>query len=120
VLRSLETLSGRRYVPSYAMALVNAGLDERDAALKSLDRAYAMHDVHLMFLLWTRSGIRIETIRAFRLFSSVVDSRGPEHWAGDPLTSVSQHQQHRPRRVAGWWEGSRPMSTASPHFRRAD
>jgi TolB-like protein/DNA-binding winged helix-turn-helix (wHTH) protein/Flp pilus assembly protein TadD len=50
VLRRLETLSRERYVPSYAMALVHAGLGERDAALESLDRAYEARDVHLIFL----------------------------------------------------------------------
>jgi DNA-binding winged helix-turn-helix (wHTH) protein/TolB-like protein/tetratricopeptide (TPR) repeat protein len=50
VLRTLETLSGKRYVPSYAMALVHAGLGERGAALESLDRAFEARDVHLIFL----------------------------------------------------------------------
>jgi hypothetical protein len=31
VLGTLETLSSKRYVPPYAMALVHAGLDERVA-----------------------------------------------------------------------------------------
>lgn len=50
VLRTLETQSGGQYVPSYAMALVNAGLDERDAVFKWLDRALEARDVHLIFL----------------------------------------------------------------------
>ena len=33
------TLAGGRYVPPYAMALVHAGLDERDAVFESLGRA---------------------------------------------------------------------------------
>ena len=50
VLRTLEALSHERYVPAYAMALVNAGLGEREAAFGWLDKAYAERDVHLMYL----------------------------------------------------------------------
>jgi Flp pilus assembly protein TadD len=50
LLRTLERLSRERYVPPYASALVHAGLGERDAALDWLDRAYAVRDVHLIFL----------------------------------------------------------------------
>jgi TolB-like protein/DNA-binding winged helix-turn-helix (wHTH) protein/Flp pilus assembly protein TadD len=50
VLRSLEALSRRQYVPPYAMALVYAGLGERTAVFQWLDKAYAARDVHLIFL----------------------------------------------------------------------
>ena len=50
VLRTLEALSRERYVPPYAMALVNAGLSEREAVFEWLDKAYAERDVHLMYL----------------------------------------------------------------------
>jgi hypothetical protein len=50
VLRTLETLAGERYVPAYAMALVHAGLDERDAVFQWLGRACDTRDVHLIFL----------------------------------------------------------------------
>jgi TolB-like protein/DNA-binding winged helix-turn-helix (wHTH) protein/Flp pilus assembly protein TadD len=50
LLRTLESLSKERYVPPYAIALVHAGLGERDAALAALDRAYEARDVHLVFL----------------------------------------------------------------------
>ena len=40
----------RSYIPPYAIALVNAGLGERDAAITWLHHAAAARDVHLMFL----------------------------------------------------------------------
>jgi TolB-like protein len=50
VLRTLEAAALLRYVPPYAIALVHAGLDDRDAALESLDRAVSVHDVHVIYL----------------------------------------------------------------------
>jgi len=50
VLTSLEQQSRTRYVPPYALALVHAGLGERDAVFESLDRAFEVHDVHLIYL----------------------------------------------------------------------
>ena len=50
VLGTLEALSKDRYVPPYAIALVRAGLGEREAVFEWLNRAYDARDVHLMFL----------------------------------------------------------------------
>ena len=50
VLRVLETEARDRYVPPYAIALIHAGLGERDEAFAWLERAYAAHDVHLVYL----------------------------------------------------------------------
>jgi len=50
VLNTLQAVSLERYVPPYAMALVNAGLGERHTALECLDRAYEARDVNLIFL----------------------------------------------------------------------
>ena len=50
VLQALEETSHERYLPPYAMALVQLGLNERDAAFASLERAYAARDVHLIYL----------------------------------------------------------------------
>jgi tetratricopeptide (TPR) repeat protein len=50
VLATLEAAARERYVPPYAIALVHAGLGERDAAFAWLDRAYTARDVHLIFL----------------------------------------------------------------------
>jgi len=50
VLNTLEGMSRVRYVPPYAIALVHAGLGERDAVFEWLDKAYPARDVHLIFL----------------------------------------------------------------------
>ena len=50
VLRTLETEAGERYVPPYAMALVHAGLGDREAVFAWLEKAYAARDVHLIYL----------------------------------------------------------------------
>jgi hypothetical protein len=50
VLNTLEQLSRKRYVPPFAQALVHAGLGERDAVFEWLNRAFDVHDVHLIYL----------------------------------------------------------------------
>jgi DNA-binding winged helix-turn-helix (wHTH) protein/tetratricopeptide (TPR) repeat protein len=50
ILNTFEAISRERYVPPYAMALVHAGLGQRDPALECLERAYEARDVHLVFL----------------------------------------------------------------------
>ena len=50
VLRTLEAIARERYVPAYAMALVHAGLGDRDAAFDWLERAFRAGDVHLLFV----------------------------------------------------------------------
>jgi TolB-like protein/DNA-binding winged helix-turn-helix (wHTH) protein/Tfp pilus assembly protein PilF len=50
VLTMLETLSRTRYVPPFALALVHAGLDERDEVFAWLNRALDARDVHLIYL----------------------------------------------------------------------
>ncbi len=50
MLGALEAVSRERYVPPYAMALITAGLGDKDATFAWLDRAYDARDVHLMFL----------------------------------------------------------------------
>lgn len=50
VLRTLKNIDPEKYVPPYAMALVHAGLDQRDSAFEWLDRAIEARDVHLVWL----------------------------------------------------------------------
>jgi TolB-like protein/Flp pilus assembly protein TadD len=51
LLHTLEAVSPEQYVPPYALALLHAGLDDREAALECLERAYDLHDVHLVLLV---------------------------------------------------------------------
>ena len=68
VLRTLEAVSRDRYIPPCAIALMHAGLGEREAVFQWLDRAYDARDVHLIFLpvdpKWDefRSDRRFETL----------------------------------------------------------
>ena len=50
ILRGLEDASRERFMPPYAIALVHAGLGNRDAVLQWLERASAARDVHLIYL----------------------------------------------------------------------
>ena len=50
VLRALKNIAGDKYVPPYAIALVHAGLDQRDSVFEWLDRAIDARDVHLVWL----------------------------------------------------------------------
>jgi len=50
VRNTLETTTRTRYVPPFAMALIEAGLGERDRVFEYLERAYTARDVHLMYL----------------------------------------------------------------------
>ena len=49
-LRTLKSMKRERYVPSGAVALVYAGLGQRDSVFEWLERAYAERDVHLVTL----------------------------------------------------------------------
>jgi DNA-binding winged helix-turn-helix (wHTH) protein/TolB-like protein/tetratricopeptide (TPR) repeat protein len=50
VLDELKARRPGRYVPSYAIALVQAGLGDREALFQSLEAAFTANDVHLVFL----------------------------------------------------------------------
>jgi len=50
VLNTLRAIASGRYVPPYAMALVQVGLGRLDVAFASLQRALDARDVHLMLL----------------------------------------------------------------------
>ncbi|MEZ5294030.1 MAG: winged helix-turn-helix domain-containing protein [Vicinamibacterales bacterium] len=50
MLDALAAASGERYVPPYAMALINAGLDRRDEVMRWLARAIDTTDAHIIYL----------------------------------------------------------------------
>jgi hypothetical protein len=50
ILEELMNRSRGRYVPHYALALVQAGLGERESVHDTLDAAYAARDVNVVFL----------------------------------------------------------------------
>jgi TolB-like protein/DNA-binding winged helix-turn-helix (wHTH) protein/Tfp pilus assembly protein PilF len=50
VIDMLEAASRERYVPPAAIALIYAGLGDRERVFEWLERAYAARDVHLMYL----------------------------------------------------------------------
>ena len=50
LLDELNEVSKRRYVPSYQLAVVYAGLDEKDSAFKLLENAYAERSGSLIYL----------------------------------------------------------------------
>ncbi|MDH4063665.1 MAG: winged helix-turn-helix domain-containing protein [Acidobacteriota bacterium] len=84
MLQTLEGVSKSQHVPPYAMALINAGLRDRDAVFAWLERAYDVRDVHLIYLpvdpKWDsyRAGPRFEALvarRGFRRTASLASSR---------------------------------------------
>jgi hypothetical protein len=50
ILRDLQALSERSYVPASAFAEVQAGLADKDRALASLERAFDEHDFAVIYL----------------------------------------------------------------------
>jgi TolB-like protein/DNA-binding winged helix-turn-helix (wHTH) protein len=50
VRRTLQTVSKTKYVPPYALALISAGLGQRDAVFLWLEHAFDARDMHLIYL----------------------------------------------------------------------
>ncbi len=50
VLGQLVATARERYVPPYTIAMIHAGLGERDLALEWLERALDARDIHLVFI----------------------------------------------------------------------
>ena len=69
VLGDLKTLSQQKYVTSYGIALVYAGLGDRDRALAWLDKAY---EERSHWLVWLKLDPRWDNLRADRRFSDLV------------------------------------------------
>jgi tetratricopeptide (TPR) repeat protein len=69
ILAELERLAGRKFVTSYGIALVYAGLGQHDAAFACLDRAF---DERSHWLVWLRLDPRWNALRADPRFSELV------------------------------------------------
>jgi adenylate cyclase len=65
----LERLSGRRFVTSYGIALVHAGLGQNDAAFASLNNAFGERS---NWLVWLRLDPRWNGLRSDPRFEQLV------------------------------------------------
>jgi DNA-binding winged helix-turn-helix (wHTH) protein/lipoprotein NlpI len=68
-LADMEKLAQRKYVTSYGLALVHAGLGETDSTFDWLDRAFAERS---HWLVWLRLDPRWKTLRSDRRFAELV------------------------------------------------
>jgi DNA-binding winged helix-turn-helix (wHTH) protein/TolB-like protein len=66
----METLSGRRFVTAYGMALVHAGLGDKAQAFMWLEKAFAERS---HWLVWLRLDPRWKTLRGDPRFTALVD-----------------------------------------------
>ena len=69
VLRDLNELARQRYVTSYGVALVYAGLGDRDKAFASLEKAHAERS---HWLVWLKLDPRWDSLRADPRFADLV------------------------------------------------
>jgi DNA-binding winged helix-turn-helix (wHTH) protein/tetratricopeptide (TPR) repeat protein len=76
VLAQLEEESKRTYVPSYFMALVYLGLDEKEQAFEWLEKAYPENDLNLMFI-----GVdpMLDSLRSHPRFTRLLQRTGLMH-----------------------------------------
>ena len=73
MLESLGHLSATRYVSPYSVALVHAGLGDRDQALAWLDKAYAERSDYMPYL---RLEPMLDGLRSDRRFTALVERVG--------------------------------------------
>jgi len=68
LLQDLEGRTGQAYVPSYAIALVYAGLGENDHAITWLEKAYEDRSTSMVFL---RSDPELSSLRSDQRFQEL-------------------------------------------------
>lgn len=73
VLDTLLAAGVEKYIPPYAIALIHAGLGQRQAAMEWLRRAYDAHDVHLLFPVFDP---KWDTFRDEPEFKALLDQCG--------------------------------------------
>ncbi|MFN2532155.1 MAG: tetratricopeptide repeat protein, partial [Pyrinomonadaceae bacterium] len=69
-LSELEALSKQRFITAYGVALVYAGMGERDKAFEWLNKAF---DERSHWLVWLRLDPRWDSIRSDRRFIELVN-----------------------------------------------
>ena len=69
LLEELRQLERRRYVPPYGMALIHAGLGERQRAYRWLEKAFELRDMNL---LWLGVNPRFDALRADAEFKELL------------------------------------------------
>jgi hypothetical protein len=71
LLRDLEQTT--RFVPPYEIAVVHAGLEDADGVFAALEKAYAVRDANLVFLLVDP---QLDRFRADPRFQALLDRCG--------------------------------------------
>lgn len=71
ILKQLETT--KEYVSPYELAVLYAGLGEKEKALASLERAYAAHDLQLQYL---SVEVELDSLRAEPRFQELIRKVG--------------------------------------------
>jgi tetratricopeptide (TPR) repeat protein len=69
LLAELKEQSKRRYVPPYWLAMIYAGLDEKDEAFAWLEKAYQERS---FFLLWIKTDPMVDSLRSDSRFVDLV------------------------------------------------
>jgi serine/threonine protein kinase/Flp pilus assembly protein TadD len=69
VLNELKQLSGQEYVPAYGIALIYAGLGEKDQAFAWLEKAYEEHSFKMA---WLKVEPRWDSLRSDPRFAALV------------------------------------------------
>jgi adenylate cyclase len=73
VLDTLSALSARKYVTSYGVALVYAGLDQKDQAFSSLNKAF---EERSNWLVWLKTDPRLASLRLDKRYAQLVNNIG--------------------------------------------
>jgi tetratricopeptide (TPR) repeat protein len=71
ILDELRTRAAQRFVSPFGLALVHAGLGDREAALTALERAVAVRDPYLIYLAVHP---QLDTLRADPRFEAVAET----------------------------------------------